>query len=201
VYVADNAAQVTITLPTSPALGDVIQVEGTGTGGWALAQADGQLIIIENMAGKSGANAAVISGRQYATIELQYIGDGAFTVLNYTGNVSGLLPGGYVYQGGLTWMPVATNGGNGYIQPDASALCASRINGLYGWRLPTLPELSALYSTYPGTSSLLTGQGWTLTGTWSSTPYSAGLHYAVNLGVGNVGAIGDASGFYVTCVR
>jgi len=198
-YLASNAtAPVTITLPAAPNVGDVIQVNGIGAGGWKIAQAAGQTIIIDSITGISGANAAVISGSQYAAIELQYIGGGAFTVLNYTGNVGVLLPSGYVYEGGLTWMPISTTT---YFQPNAATLCAGTINGLQDWRLPTQSELSALYSMYPNNSSVLTGQGWTLFSTWSSTPYSAGFHYVVYLDYGYVRAINDTIYYYVTCVR
>jgi hypothetical protein len=205
-YSADNAALVTITLPASTALtkDDIIQVDGIGAGGWAIAQALGQSIIIDNITSIAGANAAVISGSQHAAIELQYIGGGVFTVLNYTGPVGVLLPGGYVYEGGLTWMPVAANGGLGYTQPNAATLCAGTagmINGVTDWRLPTTSELSALYSTYPNNSSVLTGQGWTLNYTWSSTAFSAGFHYAVGLGYGYVSSSNDTITNYVTCVR
>jgi hypothetical protein len=37
--------------------------------------------------------------------------------------------------------------------------------------------------------------------TWSSTPYSAGIHYTVGLNYGGVGATYDTGGSYVTCVR
>jgi hypothetical protein len=180
---------------------DIIQVSGIGAGGWAISQAAGQTIIIDGKTGIAGANAAVIRGSQYAAIELQYIGGGAFTVLNYTGNVGVLLPSGYVYEGGLTWMPVSATT---YTQPNAATLCAGTlgmINGVTDWRLPTTSELSTLYSTYPNNSSVLTGQGWTLINAWSSTPYSAGSHYAVGLINGGVGSTFDTSTLYVTCVR
>jgi hypothetical protein len=41
-YLADNAANVTITLPTAPVLGDIVSVTGVGTGGWMIAQNAGQ---------------------------------------------------------------------------------------------------------------------------------------------------------------
>jgi hypothetical protein len=43
-YVVTNSQQVTITLPISPNVGDVIKISGAGTGGWILAQNAGQLI-------------------------------------------------------------------------------------------------------------------------------------------------------------
>jgi hypothetical protein len=43
-YLANNAAQVTITLPTGPNLGDIVRVSGVGAGGWIIAQNAGQAI-------------------------------------------------------------------------------------------------------------------------------------------------------------
>ena len=43
-YLANNAARVTITLPTAPNLGDIVRVSGVGAGGWTIAQNAGQTI-------------------------------------------------------------------------------------------------------------------------------------------------------------
>ncbi len=43
-YLANNAAQVTITLPASPSLGSIVRVSGAGAGGWLIAQNAGQSI-------------------------------------------------------------------------------------------------------------------------------------------------------------
>ena len=48
-YVARNAAQVVVTLPASPVLGDIVRVSGAGSGGWKLAQNSGQTIWVENL--------------------------------------------------------------------------------------------------------------------------------------------------------
>jgi len=48
-YVANYAALVTITLPTSPAVGDVVRVSGPGAGGWKLAQNAGQSVLAANL--------------------------------------------------------------------------------------------------------------------------------------------------------
>jgi hypothetical protein len=44
-YLANNAAQVTITLPAAPALGDTVQISGVGAGGWKVAQNAGQSVL------------------------------------------------------------------------------------------------------------------------------------------------------------
>lgn len=43
-YTANNAALVTLTLPASSAVGDAIEVVGSGAGGWKVAQQAGQSI-------------------------------------------------------------------------------------------------------------------------------------------------------------
>lgn len=48
-YVANNATEVAITLPASPAIGDVLRVSGAGTGGWAIQQNAGQSIVTANL--------------------------------------------------------------------------------------------------------------------------------------------------------
>ena len=53
-YLADNAAPVTITLPASPTLGDVVRVAGMGAGGWKIAQNSGQVILTKPIGGAAG---------------------------------------------------------------------------------------------------------------------------------------------------
>jgi len=44
-YLANSSSLITITLPTSPNLGDVVRVAGSGTGGWKIAQNAGQAVL------------------------------------------------------------------------------------------------------------------------------------------------------------
>lgn len=48
-YLATHATQVTLTLPASPALGEVVSVNGVGFGGWKIAQNAGQFITARNV--------------------------------------------------------------------------------------------------------------------------------------------------------
>jgi hypothetical protein len=193
-YLADSTSLVTITLPPTGALtiGDVVQVTGTGTGGWKLAQNFGQTTITKNISPGTGiafSSGGTISGVQYDAIELQYIGNNTFTVLNYAGGLT-VTSGGYVYQGGLTWMPVTTTTAK-YI--NASPACSN-----IGWRMPTLAELTALYN-----SGAAVGQGWNLWSTLSSTQglTGPGWHIALNLSNGSTGDVPDTSSAYATCVH
>jgi hypothetical protein len=105
--------------------------------------------------------------------------------------------GGYVSQGGLLWMPTRTGSWS-----EANTYCTtSNINGQTGWRLPTQPELSALYS-----SGLSENQGWAHDYwfyIWSSTLYdsSGPYYYYVALKNGDVFWLYYTNPIYVTCVR
>ncbi|MBC7470061.1 MAG: hypothetical protein H7322_12115, partial [Ramlibacter sp.] len=78
----------------------------------------------------------------------------------------------FISQGGLTWSPppigadvFTSNTFTDYAS--AAATCSSaKFNGLSGWRLPTITELSSLYA-----SGLMNGKAIYL---WSSTPTSKG---------------------------
>ena len=115
------------------------------------------------------------------------------------------LPAGYISQGWLTWMPNNIGPWSYLWFPGATdwntanTYCTSTtINGQTGWRLPTQTELSSLYR-----SGALAGQGWAGNGTWSSTPYRVGSHYALDFSGGSnvVGLSDGANHINVTCVR
>ncbi|VTU34839.1 putative protein related to plant photosystem II stability/assembly factor [Variovorax sp. PBL-H6] len=56
-YIARNAtAQVVVTLPANPVIGDVVRVRGAGMGGWKVAQNPGQSVDTKNLGGMAGAN-------------------------------------------------------------------------------------------------------------------------------------------------
>ena len=48
-YIASSATLVTITLPASPAIGDIVRVAGAGAGGWRIAQNAGQSVLAANL--------------------------------------------------------------------------------------------------------------------------------------------------------
>jgi hypothetical protein len=100
----------------------------------------------------------------------------------------------FVFQGGLIWMPINDPKMN---WSQANEYCGNtEINGKTGWRLPTNDELKFLYD-----SGAMTGKGWMLGFTWSSTVYSTGRHYSTALKYYKTIADNDRLGNYVTCVR
>ena len=194
-YLADSASLVTITLPASPVFGDVIQVNGVGSGGWTIVQNSGQSTIIKNILGSlSNSTTDAITGAQYDAIELQYIGSNTYSVLNYVGTVSAL-PSGYIHVNGLTWMPMS---GRTINYGNAEIICSQPIYGQYGWRLPTLSELEGLYQ-----SQLMLGHGWLLRNTWTSTvyPFDSDYTYVVDLNSGDYYHYISYNSFNFTCVR
>lgn len=103
--------------------------------------------------------------------------------------------GSFVTQNGHTWMPVTLAD----TWDNANAFCNNTtINGMTGWRLPTQFDLTELYA-----SGAISGQGWTLGKTWSSTPFDAPYHYYyyVSLTNGQAQYSTSSTGAYVTCVR
>jgi hypothetical protein len=54
-YLLTNTAQVTLTLPAAPAVGDVVRVSGIGAGGWRIAQNAGQSVLVQTAASLSPA--------------------------------------------------------------------------------------------------------------------------------------------------
>jgi len=45
-YIAHSSSNVVVTLPLTPAIGDITRVSGLGSGGWTIAQNPGQLILV-----------------------------------------------------------------------------------------------------------------------------------------------------------
>jgi hypothetical protein len=56
-YLANSASLVTLTLPASPTIGDLVAVTGTGAGGWKIAQNAGQFITVRSVANDRPAGA------------------------------------------------------------------------------------------------------------------------------------------------
>lgn len=67
-YISDNAAQTTVTLPATAAVGDVVAVQGLGAGGWVLTAAAGDTIQVGSSATSAGGT--VTSANQWDAIEV-----------------------------------------------------------------------------------------------------------------------------------
>lgn len=60
-YVANKSSLVTITLPSSGSVGDMIMIVGKGAGGWKIAQKAGMQIHVGNVSSTSGASGYIAS--------------------------------------------------------------------------------------------------------------------------------------------
>ncbi len=90
-YIAAGSVKLTITLPASPAVGDVLRVVGkNGGSGWRIAQAAGQQILGVNGSADTatGITGNLEGGTTGSSIELVYIGSSQFVVVNQSGTVS-----------------------------------------------------------------------------------------------------------------
>ncbi len=85
----DGASLVTFTLPTTSAIGDFVEINGKGSGGWTIAQATGQLINMGNLATTSGATGSLSSTLQYDNVRLRCLtADTIWTVVSSQGNLT-----------------------------------------------------------------------------------------------------------------
>lgn len=87
-YTSDaGASLITFTLPATSAIGDWVEINGKGSGGWTIAQATGQLIHVGNLASTSGASGSVASTNQFDCIRLRCLtANTIWTVVSGVGN-------------------------------------------------------------------------------------------------------------------
>jgi hypothetical protein len=69
-YISNNASLVTLTLPSTAAVGSIIQVQGLGAGGWQIAQNSSQLIHIGSQVTTTGTSGYLQSNNQYDSLTL-----------------------------------------------------------------------------------------------------------------------------------
>lgn len=87
-YICNNAALVTVTLPSTCAFGKTIRIAGKGTGGWKIAQNAGQQIHFGDQSTTSGTSGYIASGYYRDAIELVCITtDTTFMVVGAVGTV------------------------------------------------------------------------------------------------------------------
>jgi trimeric autotransporter adhesin len=88
-YITNNTTLVTLTLPTTAAVGDIIPIVGRGTGGWKIAQNAGQTIHFGNDDTTTGTGGSLASTKRYHCAELVcIIANTDFVVRNSVGNIT-----------------------------------------------------------------------------------------------------------------
>ena len=89
VYVANNASQVVLTLPTTAAVGDVVGVVGKGAGGWRVAQNASEIIYIANSTSTTGTGGYIESTHRRDAVELVcVVADTEWVVRSSIGNLT-----------------------------------------------------------------------------------------------------------------
>lgn len=88
-YIANNAGLVTLTLPSTAAVGDVVRVSGKGAGGWRIAQNSGQTIFFGTSTTTTGATGRLDSSQRRDGIELLCVtANNDWNVLSAQGNIT-----------------------------------------------------------------------------------------------------------------
>lgn len=88
-YIANNAGLVTITLPTTAAVGQIIRIIGKGAGGWKLAQNASQQVNFGVVSSTAGTGGYLQSAQRYDAIELVCVtANTTFNVISSQGNIT-----------------------------------------------------------------------------------------------------------------
>lgn len=88
-YISNNGSLVTLTLPTTSAVGQVFNIVGLGAGGWQIAQNVGQSIKYGNITTTTGGAGYVSSTNSNDTVELvTTIANTQWAVVNSQGNLN-----------------------------------------------------------------------------------------------------------------
>ena len=163
----------------------------TPTAGYTMTGVTANFFKVSGATATNPVNSGVITAVFPSTAALP---DGQIQTATATGGTIGSGTGWTLSGGGkLIWSGINSMANWTAASSQCTALGA-------GWRMPTQGELSGLYST-PSAKAAATTAVWTLGTTWSSSLYSAGDHYYVNLGTGNVSFNSDAYSYFVACVR
>jgi len=88
-YITNNASLVTVTLPSTAAVGQVVRVAGSGAGGWRIAQNSGQTVRFGVSATTTGATGRLDSVNRYDAVELICIvANTDWAVISSQGNIT-----------------------------------------------------------------------------------------------------------------
>lgn len=88
-YIANNAGLVTVTIPTTAAVGDTVEVVGKGAGGWLVAQNASEIIHFGNLDTTTGVGGSVASTHRRDAIKLIcVVADTEWNVVSSVGNIT-----------------------------------------------------------------------------------------------------------------
>ena len=88
-YASNNAGLVTITMPSTAAVGDVVVIDGLGAGGWKLAQNASQLIHFGSTVTTTGTSGFLSSNNQYDSVSIRcLVANTTWVVESSQGNIT-----------------------------------------------------------------------------------------------------------------
>lgn len=88
-YICNNAGLVTVTLPSTAAVGSIVRLAGKGSGGWKLGQNSGQTVNFGAYATTGGTGGSLASTLQYDSVEVICItANTTWEVLSAVGNLT-----------------------------------------------------------------------------------------------------------------
>lgn len=88
-YITNNASLVTVTIPTTAAVGDTVRVAGRGAGGWKIAQNASEIIHFGSTDTTTGTGGSLESTNRYDAVELVCIvADTEWVVASSMGNIT-----------------------------------------------------------------------------------------------------------------
>lgn len=88
-YIANNAALVTLTLPTTASIGDIIHVTGKGAGGWRIAQNAGQTVYFGSSSTTTGSGGSLDSTLSRDTVMLVCVtANNDWNIIGSIGNIT-----------------------------------------------------------------------------------------------------------------
>lgn len=88
-YITNNASLVTVTLPSSASVGDMVEIAGKGAGGWKVAQNSGQVIHMDGVDSTTGTGGSLTSTVRYDAVRLLCItANTDWLVLSGIGNLT-----------------------------------------------------------------------------------------------------------------
>ena len=88
-YILNNAGLVTLTIPTTAAVGDVVRVVGKGAGGWKVGQNASEIIHFGGTDTTTGTGGSLASTLQYDCVELVCtVANTEWTVMSSIGNIT-----------------------------------------------------------------------------------------------------------------
>jgi hypothetical protein len=88
-YICNNASLVTVTIPTTAAVGDIVRVVGKGAGGWLIAQNASEVIHFGNVDTTTGVGGSLASTHRRDAIELVcVVANTEWNVVSVQGNIT-----------------------------------------------------------------------------------------------------------------